>query len=101
MWMPWGNTIMPPPKLFMSLPVLRSSLTTGSTVEPSHVFAPQRSYAQTLPSFGSMSTPAVEPHVRALGSSPQFLITVGFGFGNDFEAGSATSMLSEGYFDGC
>src|SRR2546422_10605685 len=39
-----------------------------------------------------MSTPAVDPHVLPSGSCPQFLITVGFGFGSVPLAGSTTSV---------
>src|SRR5687767_13379906 len=35
-----------------------------------------------LPSLGSMSMPALVPHCRPAGSSPQFLVTFGVGFGN-------------------
>src|SRR5687767_5521472 len=35
-----------------------------------------------LPSFGSMSMPALVPHCRPAGSSPQFFVTFGVGFGN-------------------
>ena len=59
--------------------------------EPSHEFAPQRSYAQTWPS-GPMSTPAVDPHVRPSGSIAQFFTTFGFGFGSGLSAGSTTPL---------
>src|SRR5262245_41834014 len=89
--MPWGVTITPLPKFARTAPVLRSNLKTGSTglvsqstgppPAPAPAPAPQRSYPQTLPSFGSMSSPAVVPHLRPAGSWPQFFVTVGFGFG--------------------
>src|SRR5262245_19247127 len=90
--MPWGVTITPLPKFARTAPVLRSNLKIGSTglvsqstappPAPPAAGAPQRSYAQTLPSSGSMSTPAVVPQVRPAGSWPQFLVTFGAGFGN-------------------
>src|SRR6478735_566749 len=89
--MPCGVTITPLPKFASTAPVLRSNLKIGSTgvvsqstgppPAPPPAPAPQRSYAQTLPSFGSMSRPALVPHVRPAGNWPQFLVTVGFGFG--------------------
>src|SRR3990172_4239539 len=80
----------PPPKLASVSPVFRSNLKIGSTGLLSQLTgapapklpAPQRSYAQMCPSFGSMSTPALEPHCRPSGSVPQFLVTFGAGFGN-------------------
>src|SRR4051794_5883325 len=78
----------PLPKLASTLPVWRSNLKTGSTGvlsqstgPPPAVPAPQRSYPQTLPSFGSMSMPADVPHLRPAGSSPQLRVTFGAGFG--------------------
>src|SRR4029078_5344764 len=44
--------------------------------------APQRSYAQTFPSRGSISMPADVPHVRPAGSWPQLRVTFGAGFGS-------------------
>src|SRR5688572_20786723 len=79
----------PLPMFASTFPVLRSNLKTGSTGlfsqstgPPPAVPAPQRSYPQTCPSFGSISRPADVPHVRPAGSSPQFLVTFGAGFGN-------------------
>src|SRR5688572_11694193 len=39
----------------------------GSRFEPTQVLEPQRSITQTVPSVGSTSTPAVEPHFRPSG----------------------------------
>src|SRR5688572_15538804 len=39
----------------------------GSRFEPTHVFEPHRSMIQIVPSVGSTSTPAVEPHFRPSG----------------------------------
>src|SRR5688500_2222259 len=85
--MPCGVTITPLPKFASTLPVWRSNLKIGSTGlfsqstgPPPAVPAPQRSYAQTCPSLGSMSSPAEVPHFRPAGSSPQFLVTLGAGF---------------------
>src|SRR6188474_2787167 len=90
--MPCGVTITPLPKFARTAPVLRSNLKIGSTglvsqstappPAPPAAGAPQRSYAQTLPSSGSMSTPAVVPHLRPAGSWPQLRVTFGAGFGN-------------------
>src|SRR5688500_13817770 len=87
--MPCGVIIVFLPIAASSLPVRRSNLSTGSTGlfsqstgPPPAVPAPQRSYAQMLPSFGSTSIPALVPHVRPAGSSPQFLVTFGVGLGN-------------------
>src|SRR5687767_16032030 len=87
--MPCGVIIVPLPMLASTLPERRSNLNTGSTGlfsqstgPPPAVPAPQRSYPQTWPSFGSMSRPALVPHFRPAGSSPQFLVTIGVGFGN-------------------
>src|SRR6185369_15015291 len=90
--MPCGVTMTPLPKFASTAPVLRSNLKIGSTglvsqstappPAPHAAPAPQRSYAQTLPSFGSMSIPAVVPHFRPAGSWPQFLVTLGAGFGS-------------------
>src|SRR5258706_12731507 len=90
--MPCGVTITPLPKFASTAPVLRSNLKTGSTTlvsqstapppAPPVAGAPQRSYAQTFPSIGSMSMPAVVPHDRPAGSWPQFRVTFGAGFGN-------------------
>jgi hypothetical protein len=78
--MPCGVTITPLPKFASTAPVLRSNLKIGSTAlvsqstapppAPPAAAAPQRSYAQTLPSIGSMSTPAVVPQERPAGSWP-------------------------------
>src|SRR4029434_325472 len=69
--------------------VWRSNLKTGSTGlfsqstgPPPAVPAPQRSYPQMLPSFGSTSSPADVPHLRPAGSSPQLRVTFGAGFGS-------------------
>src|SRR5262245_58310743 len=90
--MPWGVTITPLPKFASTAPVLRSNLKIGSTElvsqstvpppAPPAAGAPHRSYAQTLPSIGSMSTPAVVPHFRPAGNWPQLRVTFGAGFGN-------------------
>ena len=59
---------------------LGSSLTIGSTFEPAHTLAPQRSPAQMcLPSM-STCTALTDPHRRPSGSVPQ-LRTVSYGFG--------------------
>src|SRR5215469_2917918 len=78
--MPCGVTITPFPKLASTAPVVRSNLKIGSsgvlsqsTGPPPAVPAPQRSYAQTFPSVGSMSMPAVVPHLR---------LTIEAGFGS-------------------
>src|ERR1044072_7422127 len=87
--MPCGVTMTPLPKFASTLPVLRSNLKIGSTMvlsqstgPPPAVPAPQRSYAQMLPSIGSTSMPADVPHLRPAGSSPQLRVTFGAGFGN-------------------
>ena len=69
--------------------MFRSNLKIGSTRLLSQLTgapspklpAPQRSYAQMCPSFGSISMPAVDPHSLPEGNSPQLAITVGAGFG--------------------
>src|SRR6476646_11666642 len=78
----------PLPKLASTLPVWRSNLKMGSTGvlsqstgPPPAVPAPQRSYPQILPSFGSISIPADVPHLRPAGSSPQLRVTFGAGLG--------------------
>src|SRR5215813_6983216 len=87
--MPCGVTITPLPKFASTLPVWRSNLKIGSTGvlsqstgPPPAVPAPQRSYAQMLPSFGSTSRPADVPQLRPAGSSPQLRVTFGAGFGS-------------------
>ena len=65
---PCGQASRPAPKLRTSFPSLVKS-STGSTLEPTQVLAPQRSATQMLPS-AAMSTALVEPHVRPAGSSP-------------------------------
>src|SRR5947207_11106180 len=84
--------IWPQRKCSSGLPVLRSNLRIGSAFDVAHALAPRLSYAQTLPS-GPMSTPAVEPHIRPSGSSPQFFTIVGLGLGSGFLAGSSTSCV--------
>src|SRR5580765_1540464 len=86
---PCGVTITPLPKLASTLPVCRSNLKRGSTGvlsqstgPPPAVPAPQRSYPQILPSFGSISRPADVPHLRPAGNSPQLRVTFGAGFGS-------------------
>src|SRR5262249_59078151 len=68
---PCGNTNIPAPKLFTSLPEA-SNLSTGSRVEPRQELAPQRSATQTLAPSGSIQTPAVEPQVLPCGIFAQF-----------------------------
>src|SRR5262249_10527436 len=78
-WMPCGNTNMPSPKLFTSLPDA-SNLRTVGKFEPEQVFAPHLSATQMdLPS-GSISTALVAPHVLPSGIFAQFS-TVSYGLG--------------------
>src|SRR5262245_20326470 len=86
--MPCGVTMRPLPKFASTSPVLRSNLKIGSTGLVSQLTrssasapAPQRSYAQMLPSIGSISIPAEEPHIRPSGSLPQFAVIIGAGLG--------------------
>src|SRR5215510_2711771 len=79
-WMPWGKANSPLPKENSSLPFV-SNFRIGSRSEPTQVFEPQRSIAQTVLPSGAMSTPAVEPHCRPLGSFAQ-LNTVLYGLGS-------------------
>src|SRR5579863_6908436 len=67
--MPWGNTNMPAPKLFSSLPEVSNSR-IGASFEPAQELAPHRSATQIW-SWASTSTPAVDPHVRPSGSLAQ------------------------------
>ena len=87
-WIPCGVTNRSAPKFASTSPVFRSNLKIGSTglvsqftLPPDAVPAAHRSYAQMCPSIGSMSIPAVVPHSLPSGRSPQFVVTVGFGFG--------------------
>src|SRR5688500_8236054 len=77
--MPCGHKICPAPKLATTLP-LGSSLTIGSTFEPAHALAPQRSPAQMCLPSTSTCTALTAPHLRLSGSVPQ-LRMVSYGFG--------------------
>src|SRR5439155_25365436 len=79
--MPWGETNMPAPKLFRSLPD-ESNLRIGSTVGESRhaLFPPHRSPTQTLLPSLSISTALSDPHFRPSGSCAQFS-TVRYGLG--------------------
>src|SRR5882672_11143882 len=68
--MPCGKANIPLPKLLTSLPEA-SNFRIGSRFEPTQVFEPQRSTAQTLLPSGAISTPAVEPHWRPPGICAQ------------------------------
>src|SRR5262245_43000690 len=77
--MPCGNTNIPSPKLFTSLPDA-SNLRTVGKFDPAQVFAPHLSATQMdLPSR-SISTALVAPHVRPVGIFAQFS-TVANGLG--------------------
>src|SRR5499426_1750106 len=81
-WMPCGNTNIPSPKLFTSLPDTSNLRTVGS-FDPPQVFAPHLSATQMdLPS-GSISTALVDPHVLPSGIFAQFSI-VRYGLGKSF-----------------
>src|SRR5438477_3389143 len=69
--MPCGNTKMPAPKCFTSLP-FASNLRMGSRLDPRQVLAEQRSATQTLLPSRSMATPAAEPQVLGSGIFAQF-----------------------------
>src|SRR5438045_4574118 len=79
--MPWGETSMPAPKLFRSLPD-ESNLRIGSTVGESRhaLLPPHRSATQMLLPSLSISTALSDPHFRPSGSCAQFS-TVRYGFG--------------------
>src|SRR4029079_12102505 len=79
--MPCGETTLPAPKLFRSLPD-ESNLRIGSTVGESRhaLLPPHRSATQMLLPSLSMSTALSDPHVRPSGSFAQFS-TVRYGFG--------------------
>src|SRR5262249_36289703 len=63
---PCGKIIVPPPKLFTSVPDA-SNFRIGSSFEFRQVFAPQRSPTQiVLPSLSTPTAP-VDPHVRPAG----------------------------------
>src|SRR5690348_17462987 len=66
--------------LLVGRPVARSIKCTDGRFEPSHVFTPHRSIAQ-ISLCGPISTPAVEPHVRPSGSTPQLRTAGLYGFG--------------------
>ena len=63
---PCGERIIPAPNDFTSVAV-RVELSTGSSVEPTQLFAPQRSATQTLRPSRSIATALVEPQVRPSG----------------------------------
>src|SRR5262245_34965249 len=74
-WMPCGNTNIPSPKLFNSLPDA-SNLNTVGSFDPTQVFAPHLSATQMdLPSR-SISTALVAPHVLPSGIFAQFSTVV-------------------------
>src|SRR5262247_2099779 len=78
-WMPCGNTNIPSPKLFTSLPDTSNLRTVGS-FDPAQEFAPHLSATQMdLPSR-SISTALVAPHVLPSGIFAQFS-TVAYGLG--------------------
>src|SRR5262245_35465681 len=68
--MPCGNANCPLPNENSRLPS-GSNFRIGSRFEPTQVFEPHRSIAHTVFPSGAMSTPAVEPHCRPLGSFAQ------------------------------
>src|SRR4051794_37058137 len=70
---------MPAPKWATSFP-FGSNFNTGSSVDPTHAFAPQRSATQILWPSLSIATALVEPHVRPSGIFAQ-PSTVRYGFG--------------------
>ena len=67
---PCGKRKRPAPILATTRPA-GSILRIGSRSDPAQLFEPHRSIAQTCRPSGSMSTPAVDPHVRPSGSSTQ------------------------------
>jgi hypothetical protein len=69
-WMPCGKANIPLPKENSRLPFV-SNFRMGLRSEPTQVFEPQRSIAHTVFPSGAISTPAVEPHCRPLGSFAQ------------------------------
>src|SRR6185503_6449866 len=79
--MPCGETSMPAPKPFRSLPD-ESNLRIGSTVGESRhaLLPPHRSATQMLLPSLSISTALSDPHFRPSGSCAQFS-TVRYGFG--------------------
>src|SRR6267378_3274692 len=94
-WCPFVPALFPEKSAIHTLPPLSTEIPCGVTITPLPKFAstapppappaagaPQRSYAQTLPSIGSISMPAVVPQERPAGSWPQFRVTFGAGFGN-------------------
>src|SRR5688500_3504780 len=66
--------------LLVGRPVARSMRCTGGRLDPSQLFAPHRSIAQ-ISLRGPISTPAVEPHVRLSGNTPQLRTAARYGFG--------------------
>src|SRR4030095_11652834 len=77
--LPCAQRICPAPKLATTLP-FGSSLTIGSTFDPTHAFAPQRSPAQMCLPSTSTCTALTDPHLRLSGSVPQLRI-VSYGLG--------------------
>src|SRR4030095_7024175 len=77
--MPCGQRICPAPKLATTLP-FGSSLTIGSTFDPTHALAPHRSPAQMCLPSASTCTALTDPHLRLSGSVPQLRI-VSYGLG--------------------
>src|SRR5438093_8704569 len=79
--MPCGETNMPAPKLFSSLPD-ESNSRMGSTVGESRhaLLPPHRSATQILLPSLSISTALSDPHIRPAGSFAQFS-TGRYGFG--------------------
>src|SRR5262245_1238028 len=79
-WTPCGNTNIPSPKLFNSLPDA-SNLSTTGRFDPTQEFSPHLSATQMDFPSRSISTALVAPHFRPSGIFAQFS-TVAYGLGS-------------------